>query len=88
MAQLTLGDIKCTQRAVNNTVHQAKVTEILQFTLDHVHAHTHTLTVHCRWRNSLWAQMHTGSCKEHSSLGKTCQNWAIDPRSYARRHFH
>ena len=45
MAQFTLGDIKYTQRAVNNTVHPEKLTETGQWSLDHLHAHTHTLTV-------------------------------------------
>ena len=54
MAQFTLGDIKYKQRAANNMIHQEKLTEIEHLTQNQMQAHTHTLTVDCRWRNSLW----------------------------------
>ena len=51
------------QRAVNTTVHQAKLTEIGQFTLDHIHAHTHKL---CTVDGAIHFgrhKIHTASCK-------------------------
>ena len=70
MAQITLGDIKCKERTVNNTVHQAKLTEIGQFTLDHMRAHknkhTHTQT-HTHKLCTVDGAIHIGKHKIHTT---------------------
>jgi len=40
MAQFTLGDIKYKQRAVNNMIHQEKLTQIEHLTQNQMQAHT------------------------------------------------
>jgi len=42
MAQFTLGDLKYKQRAVNNMIHQEKLTEIERLTQNQMQASTHT----------------------------------------------
>ena len=74
MAQITLGDIKCKERTVNNTVHQAKLTEIGQFTLDHMRAHknkhTHTHK-HTHKLCTVDGAIHIGKHKIHTTSWKT-----------------
>ena len=64
MAQFTLGDIKYKQRAVNNMIHQEKLTKIGHLTQNHIQAHTHTYT-NCGLQ---MAQFTLGGKNAHSEL--------------------